>query len=79
MKKLDKLGMIDAPMPLKFLKFLIEEKMNQNLFNLNLVLGEKFFVKNDIDNGVDEPIYIRLFFDASNKSLWQLQVLAPPK
>ena len=78
MKKLDKLGMIDAPMPLKFLKFLIEEKMNQNLFNLNLVLGEKFFVKNDIDNGVEEPIYIRLFFDASNKSLWQLQVLAPP-
>lgn len=75
MKSLDKLGTKQAPMPLKFLKFLIDENLNQNLFNMNLVLGEKIYVINDIDKNIKTPNLIKLHFQISGNSGWQMSVL----
>lgn len=76
MAKLDALGSHKAPLPLKFVKFLIDEKMNQNLFNINLVLGNKFHVINDIDKKITEPNLIELSFNSSSL-LWELKILDP--
>lgn len=76
MVKLDALGSPKAPLPLKFIKFLIDEKMNQNLFTINLVLGSEFYVINDIDKNIKDPNLIELSFNSSSLS-WELKVLGP--
>ncbi len=75
MKKLDRLGSREAPMPLKFLKFLIDGNLNQNLFNMNLVLGEELFVINDIDPNIKSSNLIRLYFRSGSSNGWRISVL----
>ena len=50
MKRIDKLGTKDQPLPLKFLKFLIDFDYHQSrLYNMVTVLGEEFYLVNDIE------------------------------
>jgi len=78
MKAWDKLGSQDAPVPLTFLKYLIDSQNHQGLYNLTGVLGEKFWVFNDVDLKISNPTeYVELRNDASTGNAWQLFVLMP--
>lgn len=75
MKRYDKLGTQKAPMSLVVMKYLIDTKQHHPLFNIQAVLGNEFYIKNDIDKNISKPLqFIRLssLLDGS----WQLYVLA---
>ena len=72
MKKLDNMGMKNGPIPLSFIKVLILSKNHQAIYNLLAIIGEKFFVFNDIERK-KEPVQIRLFFDRKAYN-WQIML-----
>ena len=76
MKQYEKLGQKEAPVPLVFLKYLLDTKDHQGMFNIIGVLGTRFYIRNDFD--ADESRcrreYARFYYDRTQKS-WQLQVL----
>ena len=74
MKKFDKLGTKGSPVLLMFIKFLIDNKMHQGLYNINSVLGDKFYVKNDIDKD-DRIALVTLKNDESTKYKWNIVIL----
>lgn len=76
MRRLDGLGLKKAPIPLKFLKLLIDKEMHQDLFNVTLVLGEEFFVINDIDATKDIE-FVRLRNNQETNFKWNLSILKP--
>lgn len=75
MQRLDKLGSKVAPIPLKFLKYLIDYEMHQGLYNIVNVLGEKFFVKNDIDKFVKQTEFVKIKNDQTTDFQWQIFVI----
>lgn len=77
MKIYDSLGSISAPVGLIFLKYLIDTENHQGLFNMTTILGEKFYVVNDIEKK-ERAIYIYLLNDASTKNKWQIILMPPP-
>ncbi|WP_127718161.1 hypothetical protein [Halobacteriovorax sp. HLS] len=74
MKKYDGLGTKTEPMRLIFLKFLIENNMHQGLYNITSIIGEKFWVLNDLE-GKTTPVYAEILNDESTKYKWQLNLL----
>jgi hypothetical protein len=74
MKSYDLLGSKDAPVGLVFLKFLIDTENHQGLYNIVTVIGEKFYVMNDLEKK-SEPHLIELKNDASTKNRWQIFLL----
>lgn len=77
MRSWDKLGTKEAPLPLTFIKFLIDSQNHQGLYNVVGVLGDKFWVTNDIDkNGPNE--YIELKSNSQANFAWSLAVLKAP-
>lgn len=74
MKSYDMLGSKDAPVGLIFLKFLIDTENHQGLYNIVTVLGEKFYVVNDLEKK-NTPHYVQLKNDASTKNRWQIILL----
>ncbi|MAZ46966.1 MAG: hypothetical protein CME65_00295 [Halobacteriovoraceae bacterium] len=78
MKKQDKVGTKKAPFPLRFLKYMIDKEMHQNLFNIIQVVGDRFFVRNDIDKGVKKLDYVELKNDVSTQYQWQMVILSEP-
>jgi hypothetical protein len=74
MKAYDLLGSEQAPIGLIFLKFLIDTENHQGLYNVVTVIGEKFYVYNDIEKK-SEPHYIELKNDASTNNRWQIILL----
>jgi len=77
MKSYDKLGSFEAPMGLVFLKYLIDTENHQGLFNVVSVLGDKFYVNNDLEKK-EKPVYIELRNDAATKNHWQIIILKKP-
>jgi hypothetical protein len=78
MKKFDHLGTQKEPVRLIFLKFLIDHDFHQGLYNMTSVLGDKFWVLNDI-TGINEPRYIELRNDETTNHRWQIYVVKPPE
>ena len=78
MKRFDHLGTQKEPVRLIFLKFLIDHDFHQGLYNLTSVLGEKFWVLNDI-SGIEEPRFIELKNDESTNNRWQIYLVKPPE
>ena len=76
MKSFDKLGDVEAPVGLVFLKYLIDTDNHQGLFNIQSVLGEKFYVYNDIENK-ERPVFIELKNDRSTNNRWQITIVKP--
>ena len=76
MKSFDRLGDMEAPVGLVFLKYLIDTDNHQGLFNIQSVLGEKFYVYNDIENK-EKPVYIELKNDSSTNNHWQIILVKP--
>ena len=74
MKSYDLLGKEEAPVGLVFLKFLIDTENHQGLYNIITVLGNKFFVSNDIENKTT-PYYIELKNDPSTNNRWTIIIL----
>lgn len=72
----DKLGTTKEPVQLIFLKFLIDNNLHTGLFNVIGVLGERFYVRNDID-GKNRPVLIELKNDESTFFKWQITVVRP--
>lgn len=77
MKSYDNLGSAEAPVGLIFLKYLIDTENHQGLYNIVTVLGDKFYVSNDIEKK-ERPVYIELRNDASTKNLWQIILTKSP-
>ncbi len=71
MKKWDKLGTKSEPVRLIFLKFLLDNNLHTGLFNIVAVLGDHFYVINDID-GIKEPVFTELKNDESTNYQWTL-------
>lgn len=78
MMKFDKLGTTEGPVPLLFLKFMIDMDEHQGLWNLVSVVGERFYVSNEIDEGFKpKPELVQLVNDDSTGHRWQLVILRP--
>lgn len=73
LKEFDKLGTKDEPVRLLFLKFLIDQNEHQGLFNVKSILGDHFFVTNDLDNFPDakKAQWVHLNFSILDGG-WQL-------
>lgn len=79
MKVNEFLGSKEAPVPVLFLKYLIDTEAHRGLFNIVSILGNNFFVINDIDDLKQKAIVkIFLFFDESENQ-WQLNLLNTSK
>ncbi len=77
MKKFEFLGSKKEPVRLIFLKFLIDRSQHQGLYNIISVLGNEFYVLNDIDGLDDGPVKVRLVQDSNTFGGWSLTVLKP--
>lgn len=71
MKKYDGLGTKSEPMRLIFLKFLIENNMHQGLYNITSIIGERFWLLNDLEGKVN-PVYAEVLNNETTKYKWQL-------
>lgn len=74
MKKFDLIGSKEEPMRLMFLKYLIDNNMHQGLFNITAVLGEEFYVVNDID-GASEAVAVELKNNEQTNYRWKMTLL----
>lgn len=74
MKTYDKMGSKESPIGLMFIKFLIDSDNHQGLYNIQAIIGEKFFVINDFESKV-EPVAVELKNDASTKNRWAITIL----
>lgn len=78
MSTYDKLGSKDGPVPLLFIKFMLDMQEHQGIYNLMAVLGDKFYVSNEIDSEFKTtPELIELRNDDSTNRQWQITILKP--
>lgn len=74
----DKLGTREGPVPLLFLKFMIDYQEHHGLWNIISVLGDKFYVSNEIDPSFQPgPELIQLVNDETTDRQWQIYILRP--
>jgi hypothetical protein len=62
MKERDYMGSYQSPIPLSFLKYLIDSGNYTGIYNLINILGENFWVQNNFDLPHDK-VFIRIFYD----------------
>mgnify|MGYP000082502343 CR=1 FL=1 len=74
MRKYDGLGQRTEPMRLIFLKYLVENNLHQGLYNIVSIVGERFWLLNDID-GKTVPVYAEILNNESTKYKWQINIL----
>jgi len=77
MKKIDKLGSKASPLSYLFLRYLIDHNLHQGIYNIIAVLGEQFYVINDVDK-IEEAVKIKLDNSEKTKFKWQIWVLEAP-
>lgn len=78
MKKFDSLGSKKGAIPLMFLKYLIETEKHQALYNLKSIIGDQFYVNNDIDDKnlkLDMANFIELRNDEQTNWKWQIYII----
>ena len=74
----DKLGSKEAPVPLLFLKYMIDMQEHTGLYNLVTILGDNFYVSNEIDSDFKtEPERIRILNNDSTARQWQIYIIKP--
>lgn len=74
----DKLGTKEGPVPFLFLKFMIDMQEHTGLFNVVNILGDEFYVSNEIDQNFQTKIErIRLVNNDSTGKQWQIYVVRP--
>ncbi len=78
MSEYDKLGTKEGPVPLLFIKYMIDMQEHHGLYNLVSVLGDKFYVSNEIDPSFKPaPERIQLLNNESTGRQWQIYILKP--
>ena len=71
----EKLGQLAAPLPLTFLKYLIDFNEEQSLNNLLDTLGNTFFIGNDLE----DPLKIYRIELKRETNRWQIFILRQEK
>lgn len=75
MKKNDGLGDKDAPIPLIFIKYMIDYNKHKELFSLVDIVGDRFYIRNDIDKDDKSPVsQIRIQNDFQTSFKWEITV-----
>jgi hypothetical protein len=74
LKAYESLGSAENPMPLIFLKYLIDTESHQGLFNIQSIIGKHFYIRNDIDRE-KTPVFLELNLDNKNYEGWKLFVI----
>lgn len=78
MMEYDKLGTKEGPVPLLFIKYMIDMQEHHGLWNILSVLGDRFYVSNEIDDSYGPQIeYVELKNNPNVTGHWQLVVLKP--
>lgn len=78
MKSFDHLGTKEGPVPLLFIKFMIDMEEFTGLYNLLSVLGDEFYVSNQIDETFNPgPERIKIMNQGDFGKLWQIYILKP--
>jgi hypothetical protein len=76
MKKFDDLGGKQAPIPLIFIKYMIDTKQHHGLYNIMSIVGDRFWVLNTIDKKNKYlSNLVELRNDISTSMKWQITVL----
>ncbi len=78
MKRYDHLGSKKSPMSLLFIKYLVEEKHHQGLYNIQAIIGNRFYLKNDIEKTTDIA-FSEIFFDEENSKAWKIKIIDEPE
>jgi hypothetical protein len=74
----DNLGTSEGPVPLLFLKFMIDMEEHQGLWNIISVVGNRFYVSNEIDSEFNpKPEFIELVNNDTTGRRWQIVVIKP--
>lgn len=74
----DKLGSSEGPVPLLFLKFMIDMEEHQGLWNIISVVGDRFYVSNEIDSSFKpKPELVQLVNSDTTGRRWQLVIIKP--
>ncbi len=74
----DKLGTREGPVPLLFLKYMIDMQEHHGLWNIISVMGDRFYVSNEIDAAFKPtPELVHLLNNESTGRQWQLYILRP--
>ena len=74
-KRYDKLGTKRQPVRLLFLKLLIDQESHKGLWNIINVLGDTFYVVNDLEKK-SIPVVVKLHNDRSTGFKWQLTIIS---
>lgn len=78
MMNFDKLGTKDGPVPLMFIKFMIDMQEHQGLWNIIAVLGNRFYVSNEIDEYYKPAHeFVELQNNQATGNKWQLFIIKP--
>ncbi len=76
MTSYDKLGSKEAPVPLLFVKYMIDMQEHQGLWNILAIVGDRFYVSNEIDVSFNpKPELIKLVNNESTERQWQIFIL----
>ncbi len=78
MKKNDILGSIQTPFSYIFLRYMLDFDLHQGLFNLKSVLGQEFYIVDDIEKK-KKPIKIRLTNNKKTNYQWKLEIVEATK
>ncbi|MBF0365119.1 MAG: hypothetical protein HQK50_06080 [Oligoflexia bacterium] len=78
MCRLDHIGTAENPLALSFVKLLLDQNEHHALFNLTTVLGESFYVENDLENLGPKvrAVLIRLS-NRSDNGEWEIFIVNP--
>lgn len=78
MMEYDKLGTKDGPVPLIFIKYMIDMQEHHGLWNILSILGDRFYVSNELDSSFKPEIeYVELVHNPSVTGQWQLIIIKP--
>jgi hypothetical protein len=78
MLSFDRLGSKSAPVPLLFLKYMIDMQEHTGLYNVISVLGDEFYVSNEIDGTFKPEVErVRILNNESTGRQWQLNIIRP--
>ena len=74
----DKLGSKDGPVPLLFVKFMIDMQEHTGLYNMLNIIGDEFYVSNEIDSNLKTNVErIRIVNNESTGKQWQIYLVRP--
>ena len=74
----DKLGSKDGPVPLLFIKFMIDMQEHTGLYNILNIIGDEFYVSNEIDSAYKTGIErIKIVNNDSTDKQWQIYIIKP--